>query len=116
MRSLRPFQPGGNCSSIASGTQMSGDSPTVVPKNSLGATPIIVYEVLSMVMVLPITEGSPANLRRHQEWLATTTGCPPGVISSSEVSVRPRMGFTPSTEKYVPETICALICSSSPPD
>ena len=68
-----------------------------------------------MTTLEPTAEGSPPKRRCHHEWLATATGCPPGVTSSSAFKVRPRNGFTPSVWKYVPETNSAAIFSMPAP-
>src|SRR5215472_16946101 len=58
MLSLYPSQPGGISLCIDRGIQMSGDSPTVVPKNSGGATPTIEKTVAPIVSFLFSTAAS----------------------------------------------------------
>ena len=58
---------GGTHFIIDEGTQMSGASPTLVPKNSGGATPTMSKMVSPSLSLRLSTAGSRARARFHQE-------------------------------------------------
>ena len=75
-----------------------------VPWKPSGVTPITVNAWVLSVMVEPTTSSRPPSRRCQKAWLTTTTGCPPGVRSSSGVSTRPRAAPTPMSSNKLPDT------------
>ena len=78
-----------------------------------GMTPTMVKSLPSSVMFCPNTFGEESNFRCQSPSLMSATGAAPP-CSSAGVKVRPRIGFTPSNGKKLPETNSAFTCSASP--
>ena len=104
-QSPRPrFHVGITCGSIIKGTYTSADSPTSIPWKPGGPTPTTAIGWPLTSTLWPTTRGSAPNRRVQNPWPSTTTGCAPGVRSSSSLRRRPAAGRRPSTPKNVPET------------
>jgi hypothetical protein len=84
------------CTAIGSHT--SGALPTVSPKNSGGATPMMVAAAWLISIDWPSAAGLRANSRSQNASLMTATGGAAG-RSSAVVKVRPRRASTPSVWK-----------------
>ncbi len=86
-------------STIMSGVQNSGARPGIVPVNSAGATPTMVYSTPLSSTRCPSTLGLPASRRCQKPWLTMATGWVSSVRFSSGTKLRPSAGRTPRTSK-----------------
>ncbi len=84
---------------IAIGTQISIESPRIMPVYCGGAMPITVSGCSLSVTVFPMSSGSELKRRCHRLWLIIATGFRRGTTSSSAEKVRPFCAATPKTSK-----------------
>ena len=71
---------------------MSGDSPTVSPKNPAGATPMISNDVFPISILRLSTCGSSPRRSRQKVWLITAKGEELRLRSTSGPKARPITG------------------------
>ncbi len=112
-RLSRSFHVGVTWAFIMIGTNTSAAPSAVTPANPGRVTPTMVMTVVLRVRGCPSTPGLAPKRRVQKSYPSITTGCPPGMRSSSGDSARPRNGPTPRTSKVLPEIISTETRSGS---